>query len=170
MGDFVQIQSLLKSHYSTVPIIDPSNGQVVNPAYPKTAPDHIFIQGTLENDAVASITFRKAKSAVDKVGFRWYITGTGGEIVITKDEKPQQHGLSPKQSIKLKIGKEGEAEVVDFTADDTCRAAKVPYPGTNTARVYESFARTDGEVLSLESALKTQHLLERIAKSAGWEM
>lgn len=142
---------------------------MVNPAYPKTAPDHVFIQGTLENDAIASITFRKAKSAADNVGFRWYITGTKGEIVITTEEGVWQGGKPSERSIKLKIGKEGEAEEIDFMIDDISPAGKVPFPGTNTARIYENFAK-DEEVVTFEDALKVHHLLERIAKSAGWEL
>ncbi|KAF4629044.1 hypothetical protein G7Y89_g9105 [Cudoniella acicularis] len=170
LGDFTQVQGLLKSQINTIPIIDPSNGQVVNPAYHKTAPDSIFVQGTLENDALASIVFRKARSAADNVGFRWYITGTEGEIVITTEEGVWQHGISSKRSIKLKIGKEGETEQIDFSTGDISRASKVPSPGTNTARQYESFAKPDGEVVTFESALKTHRLLEKIAKSAGWEL
>jgi hypothetical protein len=40
----------------------------------------------LENEAMASITFRKPKSAPSKEGFRWFITGTEGEIIVTTEE------------------------------------------------------------------------------------
>lgn len=140
----------------------------MNPGYPKTAPEHVFLQGTLENDAIASITFRKAKSAADEVGFRWYITGSEGEIVITTEEGSWQMGDPNKRSIKLKIGK-NDAEEVDFTTGENSPASKVAFPATNTARQYEDFANGSDEVVTFESALRTHRLLDRIVKSAGWE-
>lgn len=168
LGDFSQVQGLLKSQFTTVPLIDLSTGQIVEPAYPKTAPDHISIQGTLESNAVASIAFRKAKSAADKTGLRWYITGTEGEIVITTEEGDWQFGHASERSIKLKLSGEAEAQEVEFDTDSASSSAKVAFPGTNTARLYESFSQ-GAEVPTFESALKTHRLLERIAKSAGWE-
>lgn len=167
LGDFVTVQSLLKSHYPTVPILDTSTGIVVK-AYPKTAPDHIFLQGELENGALASLAYRKPGSCVDKTGFRWYISGVEGEILITTDEKAWQSPSSPStRSIKVRSGnKEGEAEVINFTPDDDYLASNVPPPGTNTARQYEAFAR-GGEIVTFESSLKTHRLLEKIANSAG---
>ncbi|KAI0132467.1 hypothetical protein BJ170DRAFT_249111 [Xylariales sp. AK1849] len=174
LGDFVDVQGLLKSQYTAIPIIDLSTGQVVDPAYPKTAPDHIFVQGTLVDDVVASIAFRKAKSAADNTGFRWIITGTEGEIALTVPEGQWQwrdKATLGGWSLKLKVGKAAETEEIDAaTLVDTSAAAKVESPGTNTARIYQSFANGGGLEATFESALKTHRLLERIAKSAGWEL
>jgi predicted dehydrogenase len=169
LGDFNQVHGLLKSHYTRVPVIDVSNGQVIDPAHPKTSPDHIFVHGTLEGDAVASIAFRKPRSAADNTGFRWYITGTDGEIVITVPEEHWQFGLGEGTSLKLKVGKAEQAENVEWMSGSS-PGDKVPSPGTNTARLYESFAKGKGVEATFESALKTHLLLERIAKSAGWEL
>ena len=156
--------------HSSVPIVDPSDGNVVDPAYRKTAPDHMLVTGILQqNDAVVSMAVRKSKSAADKTGFRWYITGTEGEIVVNTEENAWQCGLSSQRSIKLVVGRGNEPEDIDFAFNDESAAAKVPFPGTNTARQYANFARKDSEVVTFESALKTHHLLQEIAKSAGWE-
>lgn len=165
LGDFDQVQGLLKSQINSVPILDLSTGQIVDPAYHKTAPDHILIQGTLKSNAVASIAFRKAKSAADKTGLRWYITGTEGEIVITTEEGNWQFGSPSERLIKLKLNSEAKAEEIEFGTE---LAAKVAFPGTNSAILYESFSQGK-EVPTFESALKTHRLLERIASSAGWE-
>jgi predicted dehydrogenase len=169
LGDFAQVQAQLSAQYKTIPIVD-SSGQVVDPEYPKTSPDHIFVQGTLDNEAVISIAFRKSASAADGVGYRWYITGTLGELAITNSEAPWAYGVTANRNILLKLGKEGATEEVDYTSEDTSRAAKLPIPTRNTARIYENFAREGGEVVTFEDALKTHRLLARIAESAGWEV
>ncbi len=169
LGDFAEVQGLLKSEHANVPIIDPTNGQVVNPAYPKTVPDHIIVQGILENGAIASIALRTTSSPADAIGFRWYITGTEGEILVTTGEEAWTSSVSSRRSIKLTTSKGAKVEDIDFTPSETSRADTVAPPGTNTARQYESFARGD-EVVTFEAALKTHRLLERIAKSAGWEL
>ncbi|RDL34477.1 Uncharacterized protein BP5553_07605 [Venustampulla echinocandica] len=170
LGDFASVHGLLASQYPTVIIIDPATGQIVNPAYPKTAPEHIFITGTLESSAVASLAFRKPKSAADRVGFRWYITGTEGEIAITTEEGSWQGGgIREKRKISLKVGKADSVDV-GFGKDDTTLAEKVAFPATNTARQYEAFAARDGEVITFEDALRNHRLLQRIANSSGWEM
>ena len=157
---------------NSVPIIDTSTGAVVNEGYPKTAPDHIAVMGTLlQNDAPVSITVRmsKSKSCADKNGFRWYITGTEGEILVSTEEGGWQGGDHSQRSIKVVTGKDKEAELIDYTSGDDSLAAKVPLPGTNTARQYASFAKKDAEVVTFESALKTHQLLRRIAEAAGWQ-
>jgi hypothetical protein len=62
-------------------LCDP-DGNVVEKAHPKTTPDQIFIQGTLESGAVVSINYRDVPSGktVHELGIRWIITGTEGEI------------------------------------------------------------------------------------------
>ena len=155
---------------SSVPLIDPSTGETIDPAYPKTAPDHYLVSGTLENGAVASIAVRKAKAAVDKRSILWYITGTEGEILVETEEGVYQCGVASMRSLKvIRGGKEDEAEVIDFVTNDNSAAVKVPYPGTNTARQYEGFAQKSPEIATFQSALNNHRLLQRIAKSAGWE-
>jgi predicted dehydrogenase len=168
LGDFVQVQGLLNSQYHTVPLIDIATGQVVEAAYPKTAPDNVLVQGILENGATASLALRTSKSAVDGTKFRWIITGTEGEIEYLVPEAA--YGAAKQQlSFKLKLRNARVTEKVEIRIGDS-PAAKVPAPGTGIATLYENFATEDGEVVSFESALKTHQLLERIANSTGVEI
>ena len=142
----------------------------MNLAYLKTAPEHVFITGTLESSAVASLAFRKPKSAADDFGFRWYITGTEGDIAITTEEGSWQGGgVRDKRKVSLKVGK-SESVDVEFGKEDITLAGKVAFPATNTARQYEGFTTKDGEVVTFEDGLRNHRLLQRIANSAGWEM
>ena len=151
-----------------MPIVDLATGQIAEEAHPKTSPDHIFVQGTLANDAIASIASRKAQpGAADKTGWRWYITGTEGELVIKMEENQWQFAnASTKRSLKLLRAGQTGAEDVDFTADEDL----VQSQGANAARAYKSFLEGSEEVATFDSALKLHKLLDRIAKSAGWSL
>lgn len=166
LGDFTEVQAILKSTISSVSILD-SKGTVVNPAYPKTSPDQILVQGVLESDAVVSISLRNPKADVDGVSFRWIISGTEGEMEVIIPQSNWQFG-NPKRTLKLRIGTD-EAQNVDFLSNDELEG-KVPAVAANIARQYRAFAKGDTEVVAtFESALKTHRLLDRILEAAGWE-
>ncbi|KAI0451561.1 oxidoreductase [Xylaria acuta] len=171
LGDFTEVQAILKKTISEVPIFSPE-GVLVNPSYPKTSPDQVLVQGVLESDAVASIQVRKGKIEVDDVSFRWLISGTEGEIEVIVPRagfsSNWQFG-EPKRTLRLKIG-DSEAHNVDYLANDEFEG-KVPGPAANVARQYRAFAKGDTKeaVATFKSALKTQRLLDRILRAAGWE-
>ena len=167
MGDFDDLQGILKTNNKTVAIVN-SKGEVVNPTYPKTSPEHILVQGTLSSGAVASIAYRKPVSAVDSIGIRWLITGTKGEIEVTTKETQWQMA-DPSMKLRVKLG-EGETREVDYKEDDAdARFSSLDVVALNTARSYAAFAKGDEtRYATFESALKTHRLLDRIAKSAGW--
>jgi predicted dehydrogenase len=148
------------------------NGQVVDPVYRKTSPDHIFVQGALLSGAIASIAYRKTREAAEDIGFRWIITGIDGELILSAPERWWQNGLGTPDgwSLKLRAGKEGNLQEISLEDLDNSPASSVKSPGTNTARLYQSFAHGHGLEATFESAAKTHRLLDRIAKSAGWNL
>jgi predicted dehydrogenase len=153
----------------TVPVFNLA-GELVNPAHPKSSPDHMLVQGILSSRAVASIIFRKPLSAVDNVGIRWLITGTKGEIEITTPEQQWQMA-HPDMKLRVKIGNESDAREVDYrsgaAADD--RLSGLDHVALNTAYTYAAFAENDQtRYATFESALKTHRLLERILANAKW--
>lgn len=163
LGNFENVQSILKTQFPTTNIVD-GDGKVVRANYPKSAPDHIFVQGVLEGGAVASLSFRSVPSAVDRTGFRWLISGTKGEIEVTTPELGWQL-RSSEASLKVRVGKDEEIENVDLSADPT--STVVPFPGSNTAGLYDAFARGDSsQYATFEDAVKNHHLLDRILQSA----
>ncbi|RYP68398.1 hypothetical protein DL771_006662 [Monosporascus sp. 5C6A] len=167
LGGFADLSALLKSYITNVTVVD-SNGKVIQ-TIPKTAPDHIFVQGTLESGAIASIAHRKSKSAVDNTGFRWVITGTEGELEVTLPDTQWQIS-APQRAIRMKLGR-GEVQNIDYlTKDDDVIEATVPSLGANVARLYDNFAKGDKEnYATFESALETHRLLDRILRAAGWD-
>ncbi|KAB5536304.1 putative oxidoreductase [Coniochaeta sp. 2T2.1] len=168
LGDFDDVHGILKSFNKTTAIFN-NKGELIDPAYPRTTPDHILVQGTLNSGAVASIIFRKPKAAVDNVGFRWIITGTKGEIEVTTKETQWQMA-DPSFKLRVKVGKEPEAREVDYTDDGDARLSGLEAIALNTARSYAAFVEKDeSRYATFESATKTQRLLNRIAESAGWK-
>ena len=163
-GSFVDVQSILKTAFPTATVLN-LDGQVVQENYPKTAPDHVFVQGTLESGAVASLNFRVSINAVDETGFRWIITGTKGELEITAPQGGWQMG-SPSSKLRLRIG-DGAVEEVDFSALQDAQVAKIPIPGTNTAGVYNAFknGQTD-RYATFESSVELHKLLDKIVQAS----
>ncbi|KAI1171398.1 oxidoreductase [Nemania sp. FL0916] len=167
LGDFAEVNAIMKKGAAKVRILN-TKGEVVNPDYPKTAPENILIQGVLESGAVASISQRKSTAEIDDVSFRWIISGTEGELEVIVPKHAWQFGI-PTRSLKVRIGS-NEAETVDFIGKDDKFESKVPVLAANPARQYDAFAKGDAStVADFRSALKTHVLLERIVKAAGWE-
>ena len=157
------MRSVLKTQYPTIKLLDDATGEVIDPKYVKTAPDHILIQGILSSGAIASISYRTVTKAVDAIGVRWLITGTKGELEITTPEVAWQMG-PPGATIKICNADDGSVEAVEFGGSG--EASKVAFPGKNTAFSYEAFAKGDtGKYATFEDSLKTHHLLDSISKS-----
>ncbi|KAI1325292.1 oxidoreductase [Xylariaceae sp. FL0255] len=167
LGDFTDVNAIMKMGATEVAIIN-TKGEVIDPGYPKTAPENILIQGILESGAVASISQRKSKNEIDDISFRWIISGTEGELEVLVPKNFWQFGVTTR-SLKVKIGS-NEAEAVDFIGKEDKFESKVPMLAANPARQYDAFARGDNSrVADFKSALKTHVLLDRIVKAAGWE-
>lgn len=163
MGDLSHIQSIFKTGYKTVQLTGPDNN-IVDPAYVKTSPDQILVQGITSSGAAASISFRKPKYNGDEHDLRWYISGTEGEIMVTG---PSTLSIANKEfEIRIKNG-DGPFEVVDF---QDCRlpAAETLSPmAANVHSMYDAFAKGDtAKYATFESAANTHRILDEIRKAA----
>ncbi|KAK3382658.1 putative oxidoreductase [Lasiosphaeria ovina] len=175
LGDFDTLQSTLTTQWPTIPIVDKA-GEVVNPAYPKTVPDHIMVQGRLASGAAASLSFRHTKASGDGTGIRWIIAGTEGEIAVTLPESladisAQWQTSYPRAKVHVRVGRDEPVEVdldAGFAAHDPAVLALEHTP-LNTGLVYDAFAHGDkSRYADFASALRTRRLLERIAKAGGY--
>ncbi|KAJ6145561.1 hypothetical protein N7470_009456 [Penicillium chermesinum] len=146
----------------TATIVD-GQGKVVQENYPRTAPDHLLVQGTLENGALASISVRATEEAVDDVGFCWVITGTKGELELTRPPGSWQTG-PPEGTLRLRVGKNA-AEAIDFSTIHSSDVATTEEP--NMAAVYDAFAKgQDDRFSTFESSLRVHKLLDRIVQAS----
>ncbi|KAL0942784.1 oxidoreductase family protein [Colletotrichum truncatum] len=168
IGDFDtnSISSILKTDTTEMAIYTPDRSKVAIPACPKTAPDHILVQGKLKSGATASINFRTTQATLDGVGIRWIITGSKGEIEVTTAESNWQ-AYSPSRTLKVKVFG-SETRNVDLQSVDLGVAANVGRRGVNTALLLDAFAKGKQDQLAgFEAALKNHQLLDEILKKSG---
>lgn len=166
LGGFESLNSILKTESKTIALAN-AEGKVVDPAFPKTSPDHIFVHGTLKSEAFASINFRSVKGkTASGAGVRWTITGTEGEIEVSSPEFAWQYG-KPGAKILLSGG-EGEVEEVDFRdPKEEQYVSALNVPSSNPARVYMAFAKSEkGKFASFEDAVETHRVLDAIKKGS----
>lgn len=161
LGGFRNPRSILHTEYPDVKIVD-SGGNVTNPSYRRTSPDHILIQGSLQSGALASISFRATVGEpVDNTSIRWIISGTTGEIEVHTTNQGWQMD-PPGSTLKVKNG--ANIETVDLsTVEEVAAVSQTVSPGTNTARAYEAFASGEKyKFASFSDALLTQCMLDSI--------
>ncbi|KAK4073312.1 hypothetical protein Purlil1_13075 [Purpureocillium lilacinum] len=164
LGELSDVQAILKTQYKTARLVD-SEGQVLDESFRKTAPDHIFLQGTTGDGAVASFSFRNPKYPADETGFRWIISGTEGEISITGDEWwPLMHD---ELQLRLKVGVE-PTRTISYDSYKVSAADKVPPVAANVVSLYSAFAKGDTtKFASFASAAQTHRILEKIRRAAN---
>ena len=167
LGEPTSLHSILTTQYPTIALLS-SSGTVLNPAHSKSAPDHIALHGTLASGAIISLTYRSTPAgSVDAKGLRWLITGTEGEMEILTPELQWQFG-PPGTTVTVKT-KEGGAEEIVYEKEgkEEEHVGKVPFPGTNTARLYEAFARGRKEGFAdFGDAVVRHGMLEKVVESS----
>ena len=167
LGDFKSTQTLMKTSFPTIKLIDFKTGNVADPAAAQTAPDHVFLQGELSSGAFGSIQMRRTHRSIDGSGLRWLITGTEGEIELTLDGYGIQIGVDP-QRMRMTVGSGGETKEVDFAVEDEPGHIKnLNPPAKNVGRLYEAFAKGEGYA-DFSTALKLHRLLDDVAKQGGF--
>lgn len=166
LGDFATVKASFATQYPTVKLLNTSTGEIVNPSFPRKAPDHMFVHGVLNNGALASVTYRRSPHQVGKPT-QWVISGTEGEIELTIESPMLQMG-SHKRVIRIKTAKDGD-EVREIAWEKETKTPAhvegVAFPGQNTAYLFEDFAQ--GRAPDFESALRLHKLLDRIVKDAN---
>ncbi|KAK1716316.1 oxidoreductase family protein [Colletotrichum lupini] len=170
VGDFdlSSLSSVLKSDVDSVPLYKADRSSVIDPAYPKSSPDHILVQGVLQNGAVASIACRTTPVTVGEVGARWIISGTKGEIEAVWDGGQWQIH-SPSKQLKYKLVG-GEEQKVILETGKLPDGVEVSAAGLNTLLVFDAYAKGDtSRYADFETALKNHVLLETILKKSGYK-
>lgn len=159
LGDLANPQAVLKIHYPKAKLVN-DKGEVVNPEFRKTSPDHILLQGITQDGIVSSFAFRKSTEPIDETGIRWIITGTNGEVSITGPDKWQM--LDQELQLQVKIFGD-RAQTVNVSSYRVPAALKVTPIAANIASLYAAFAKgEESKYATFDSAAKTHRLLDRI--------
>ncbi|EFQ32358.1 oxidoreductase family protein [Colletotrichum graminicola] len=171
VGDFDldSLSSILKIDATQIVLLNADRTKVIDPAYPKSSPDHILVQGKLRNGATASLNFRATSVTVDNIGGRWVISGTKGEIEASWGHGTmwQMHDPSSKLRVKLATGEERNVELL---RPDSPATGNVQDAGLNTAVILDAFAKGDSSRFAdFGSALETHRLLEEILQRSGYK-
>ncbi|TKW56578.1 Galactose/lactose metabolism regulatory protein GAL80 [Colletotrichum tanaceti] len=145
LGDFDlgTLSSVLKIDLAQGPLHN-TDGKVVDPAYPKSAPDHVLVQGKLNGGATASLNFRTTSGTVGNVGGRWIISGTKGEIEVSWDNMMMWQTPHPSKTLKVKLFT-GEERDVELTRPDIPAVANVSDLALSTALILDAFAKGNGQ-------------------------
>jgi hypothetical protein len=171
LGDFntESLSSILKADVTELEIRTSDLKTVVHPSWPKTAPDHILVQGTLAKGNVpASISFHISGKPTEDSGLRWVITGTKGEVEITSGKDQWQIASSDKK-LRVRLYESGEVRDIDFNSVEHGIASGIPDSAVNTALILDAFARGDTSGFTdFAGALKQHRLLDEILKKSGY--
>ncbi|OHW93792.1 oxidoreductase family protein [Colletotrichum incanum] len=167
--DFNTLSSILKNDVTEGPLHTADRTKVIDPAYPKSSPDHILVQGKLQSGAIASLNFRTTGVSVDNIRGRWIISGTKGEIEASWGPGIMWQGHDPGKKLKVKLAT-GEEREIELKKSDAPAVANVSDLGLNTALILDAFAKGDGSrYADFESALKNHRLLEEILQKSGYK-
>lgn len=164
LGDFATVKASFATQYPKVKLLNKSTGEIVDPVYPRKAPEHMFVHGILNNGALASVNYRRSPHLIGKPTL-WVISGTEGEIEFTVEGPMLQMG-SHQREIRIKTAKDKNgARLVAWDKKTPAHVEGVAFPGQNTAYLFEDFAQ--GKAPDFEDALRLHKLLDRIVKDAN---
>ncbi|PQE18139.1 oxidoreductase family protein [Rutstroemia sp. NJR-2017a BBW] len=167
LGNFKSLHSITKIAYPTLDLTGP-DGEVVERNFPRTSPDHIFIHGTLESDAIVSINYREPGGpSASGVGLRWIITGTEGEIELTAPELMWQIG-TPGATLRMRLRNKGNSEDVEYEdASEQDYIKNLAIPSKGVARSWEAFATGDTDkYATFEHARAVLRTIDAIRKGS----
>lgn len=167
--DVDSLSPILKRDSDTVEIRKADFKTVIHPAHPKSAPDHILLQGRLaRNGAPASIAFRSASKSIDDIGVRWTVTGTKGEIEITAN-RGQWQIESGSKKLRIRLYESGEVREFGVDPAELGVASTLGDLSVNTALIIDGFTTGDKDsFVDFAESLKIHKLLDAILAKSGY--
>lgn len=162
LGDVASLSGFLPVQYPTVDLVDRATNEVVEKDVPKTAPDHIYVQGRLKSGSVFSLTLRGGQP-LNGLGAVWSIHGEKGEIEVTSPSAAIWCGVD---GMKIKVETEDEDEREVQIEMDEFSELLGPFTA-NVARLYEEYRKgQSGSYMDFEKALKMHRLIESTFQSS----
>lgn len=158
-GQFSEVSSILSRQFKEVKIVE--TGEIVHP----NTPDHVVVNGILENGAIVSTYVRRTNVA----GITVEISGTEGDLVMVSKEKMMFQMAS--FSLKGAQGKNNDLDELSIPP----QYYWVPFelksgPAFNIAQLYSHFYKdlsgNTYETPNFNTGVKLHKLLDLIEKSA----
>lgn len=153
-------KTLLANRRHAVKLLSFPDGKLLDPNYPKTTHDTIYVHGYLTPQEIPlSMTLRGGRPFPGTPGLEWRIYGEKGEIRLIADGPYIQIGYE-EMKIQVHEFESGRVEEVGVEADEMA-ALGVPLGARNVGRVYRRL-RDGEEICSFEDAVERHKVLE------GW--
>lgn len=163
LGQFKTVNSLIANQRPLIQLLN-KDGSVAVKDFQKTADDHIFLHGIVEDRTVVSFSLRGGKPFKGTPGLEWRIYGEKGEIRLTAAGPFLQVGY-PELAISIHDFASNEVEGADLGKDEF---ESIPLPARNVARVYEAIAAGDMSLLcDFEDAVERHRFIDVLYKQNG---
>jgi hypothetical protein len=147
LGDVTNVKSRLANQHATVKIINPSTGEVLDPARPNNVPTEVALVATTKSGAPLTYHLRSGPSySADSphpektLAIDWRIFGSKGEIRIRSWDSYINTWSLNMTADQLRV------EVSDYVTQQTTdletladEFSHLPIEARNIARVYEAF-------------------------------
>ncbi|OAP61678.1 hypothetical protein AYL99_03881 [Fonsecaea erecta] len=174
LGEIESQHTLLKNKRPTVALID-NTFNVIDPAYPNTTPDHVFIHGVLAGDIPFDFQVRGGVQFKDTPAFDWRIYCTRGEIRMVGNEMlwtsgditVQAYDFVTKQVEDVDLGQLLRCE--EDLKGDVALQLGLEAPAENVARLYDAFSQGQThKYLDFKQSLKWARLIQEAYTANGF--
>lgn len=163
LGQDVESLSAILSTQRPVALLKKEDGSLEETK--RGTPDHVMLQGRLQEGAPLDVSLRGGPAFKDSPGFVWNVYGEKGEIEVTAPGMVLNVGFGDAVSVKLHDHQKDAVEVIDWRVDD--EAEKLPMASQNVARLYEAFAEGRKEQYAdWGDAIRIQRLMEKMVESS----
>ncbi|MGY0614684.1 Gfo/Idh/MocA family protein [Vibrio sp. FJH11] len=159
LGDFAKLDAQFVSNFKTVNVSD------ANEIRPKSTPDQIMAQGTLESGAAISVHYRGGVSR--GTNLLWEINGTEGDIQVTGD-------LGHAQMIQLTVkGAKDENKQLELLMPDNSHYEGLPeFAGARNIaviydRLYDDIQHGTETAPTFQDAVRLHEIIDGIEQSAN---
>ncbi|MCP3730331.1 Gfo/Idh/MocA family oxidoreductase [Sphingomonas sp. MG17] len=155
VGNFGELSATVSCQHQQARIIE--TGEII----PKSSPDQIIINGTLENGAVASVHIKGG--ATRTAGVRLEINGREGDLLLTSEGGANVH----RAILRMAGGRDGQLDPMALPVRYALEPAGLgPGPALGIAHLYRDFAThlRSGQPspLNFRHAVRWQQLIDAI--------
>ena len=167
LGGIESYSSVLKNQRPSVALVD-SKFSVVDPSFPNSVHDHMFVQGELVGGIPFSFQLRGGPAFKDTPALDWRVYGSKGEIRITSI--PGQIWMAGGTHLQVYHFDTEKVEDIDLSKvlDETDPGFGFEAPVDNVARLYNAFAKEDTEkYLDFEKSLHWARFIDNLYEHAG---
>ena len=167
LGRIESFNSVLKNQRPSVALVD-WKFNVVDPSFPNSVHDHIFVQGELVEGIPFTFQMRGGPAFKNTPGLDWRVYGSKGEIRITS--MPGHIWMGCGTQVQVYRFDTEKVEDIDLSKvfDETDPGSGFEAPADNVARLYDAFAKGESDkYLDFEKSLQWARFIDDLYENAG---